>query len=127
MKRPGFTLLEATVSLAIIATVGLGALEAFAADARTAVRARRATPAVAIASEQLARLQLADAHTLQALPDSLRHGRLLSDAIPYEWHATVSAVRDEPQLLALQVDVQWESGSYTLAARVFRPPMSSVR
>lgn len=120
MKRSGIALLEAAVALAIIGVVAIGALEAFAAESRAAWRARRAVPAVAIASEQLARLQLADLRALQTLPDSLRAGRVRDGEVLYAWHAMVEPVRNEPQLYALRVNVQWDAGSYTLAARTFR-------
>ncbi len=127
MRRTGFTLLEATVSLAIVGTVALGALEAFGAEARAALRARQAAPAVAMASEQVARLQLLDAHTLLSLPDSLRHGRAEGDAQPYEWSASVGRVTDELDLYDLRVEVRWPAGVYELTARAYRPAGERAR
>jgi type II secretory pathway pseudopilin PulG len=126
LKRAGFTLLEAAVSLAIIGTVSIGALEAFAAESRAALRARLAAPAVALASERLARLELLDAAALRALPDSLRRGQTGDGARSYEWRAEVQSVPDEPNLYALRVDVAWDAGTYALAARAYRPAAADL-
>ncbi len=127
MRRAGFTLLEAVVSLVIIGIVAVGALEAFAAESRAARQARLATPAVAAAAEQLARLELLDAPLLTALPDSLRAGRLDSGAQRYEWRATVERVPQEPDLYALSVEVRWDAGAYALTTHAYRPMSAGVR
>jgi len=72
--RAGFTLLEATVAMTIVGIVGAGALAAFGADLRAADRARQMLPAVALAQDRMAILDLADAHTLRVLPDSMARG-----------------------------------------------------
>lgn len=121
MNRRGFTLLEATVALAIVGTVSIGALEAFAAESRAARRARDAAPAEAVASERLAQLSLLDARSLQALPDSLSRGATPAGAREYRWTAAARPVVGEPDLFQLQVAVRWDSGEYTLATRAYRP------
>lgn len=121
MRRAGFTLLEAAVSLALIGIVAIGALEAFAAEARVARQSRLATPAVAVATERMARLELLEASTLNALPDSLRAGRLEDGAQSYEWRAAVERVPNEPDLYALNVEVRWDAGSYVLTTHAYRP------
>ena len=121
MTRRGFTLLEATVALAIVGTVSIGALEAFAAESRAARRARDAAPAVAVASERLAQLSLLDATALQRIPDSLSRGSEPAGAREYRWTATAQRVAGEPDLFQLQVAVRWESGEYTLVSRAYRP------
>ncbi|MBM3909114.1 MAG: prepilin-type N-terminal cleavage/methylation domain-containing protein [Gemmatimonadetes bacterium] len=121
MRRAGFTLLEAAVSLAIVGVVAIGALDAYAAEARAALRARQTAPAAALAAERLARLQLLDARQLRALPDSVRSGAMTTGPWRYDWRAAVARVADEPDLYTLEVVVEWEGGSYALASRAYRP------
>ncbi len=122
MRRAGFTLLEAAVSLAIVGTVAVAALDAFAVEARTARRARAAAPAVALAGERLARLQLLDARELRALPDSMREGAFATaDGWSYRWRASVQPVRGDGDLYTVSVTVTWDTGEYPLWARVYRP------
>lgn len=120
MRRTGFTLLEATVALALVGVVAIGALEAFAAESRAAFRSRQLAPAVALASERLARLELLDAARLRALPESLRTGSVRDGVQEYAWRADVAPVPNEPDLYALTVDVRWAAGAYRVGARVFR-------
>lgn len=127
MRRAGFTLLEATVALALVGVVAIGALEAFAAESRAAFRSRQLAPAVALASERLARLELLDASRLLALPESLRTGTDRDGLREYRWLADVVPVRNEPGLYALTVDVRWESGAYHVGSRVFRTAPSEDR
>lgn len=127
MRRAGFTLLEATVALAIVGTVAIGALEAFAAESRAARRARDAVPAVAMASERLAQLALLDGRALQALPDSLSRGAQQAGARAYTWTAGARRVAGEPDLFQLQVSVQWDSGEYSLVSRAYRPAAAESR
>lgn len=127
MRRAGFTLLEAAVSLSIIGVVAIGALEAFAAESRAARQARLATPAVAVAAEQLAQLELLDAPMLAALPDSLRAGRMIDGAQSYEWRASVERIRQEPDLFALTVVVRWNAGTYALTSHAYRPMPAGAR
>jgi type II secretory pathway pseudopilin PulG len=115
------------VSLAIIGIVAVGALEAFAAESRAARHARLVTPAVAIAAEQLARLELLDARMLAALPDSLRAGQMKDGAQSYDWLASVARIPQEPDLLALRVEVRWDGGEYALTTHAFRPMPADAR
>jgi prepilin-type N-terminal cleavage/methylation domain-containing protein len=123
MRRSGFTLLEAVVALAIVGTVAIGALEAYAAEARAATLARGSAPAAALASERMARLELLDVHALRTLPESLSRGRLSAGSIPYEWTAGARAVNGEPDLYELSVDVRWPDGAVALRGRSYRPPL----
>lgn len=127
MKRAGFTLLEAMVSLTIIGLVAIGALEAFAAETLAARQARLTIPAVAVAAEQLARLELLDAPSLFALPDSLESGKITDGGHSYEWRASVARVPQEPDLYALNIEVKWEAGSYSLATQAYRPHAGGAR
>jgi prepilin-type N-terminal cleavage/methylation domain-containing protein len=121
MNRRGFTLLEATVSLALVGVVAIGALETFAVEARTATTARRAAPAAAIAAERMARLSVADAALLRALPDSLARGAAVDGALSYAWTARSAPVPNETGLYTLRVNVAWDGGQTALVQRVYRP------
>lgn len=123
MKRAGFTLLEAVVALTIVGTVAIGALEAYAVEARAAVRARQSAPAAALARERLSRLERLDAHLLRTLPESLSRGLFSAGPTSYEWAAAVRAVAGEPDLYELAVDVRWPDGALALRGRSYRPPL----
>jgi len=127
MRRAGFTLLEAAVSLAIVGVVVIGALDAYAAESRAALRARQSAPAAALAAERMARLQLLESRQLRALPDTERFGTLTAGAWRYAWRASTAPVADEPDLYALDVVVEWNGGSYALASRAYRPMLESPR
>lgn len=120
-NRGGFTLLEATVAVAIIGLVAVGTLAAFAADLRASTKANDTLPAAALAEERLARLELADVRELDMLPDSLAHGRFDEPFADYRWTATATPVHNETALYELTAIVEWGGGSYTLRRRRFRP------
>ena len=119
--RRGFTLLEAAVAMTIVAIIGVAALGAFGADLRAADRARQTLPAAALAREQLAILNLVDAHTLRMLPDSLGQGTFSKPFDNYQWRATAKEVRGEPALVELTVRVEWAEGAYAVTERRYRP------
>lgn len=120
MNRRGFTLLEATVSLALVGVVGIGALETFAVESRTALAARHAAPASALAEERLARLSIVDGAVLQRLPDSLARGGATIAGMTYAWTAAAAPVPREPGLYSVRVHVTWDGGQTALESRVFR-------
>jgi prepilin-type N-terminal cleavage/methylation domain-containing protein len=122
--RAGFTLLEAVVAMTIIGVVSVGALGAFAADLRAAERAQRMLPAAALAQERLTALEeigTGALTALTALPDSAARGRFGPPFDDYSWTATARRVRSIEHLVELRVDVSWETGSFTLAERVYDP------
>jgi len=127
VKRPGFTLLEATVAMVVLGTVAIGALAAFAAEARAAARANALAPAAALARERLSRLELLDAHALRTLPESLSRGSEALGTQSYEWSATAHAVAGESDLYDLAVEVRYEDGRYALRTRSFRPAVTGVQ
>src|SRR5918999_2456349 len=92
--RRGFTLLEAAVAMAIVGVIALAALGAYAAELRAADKARQALPAVSLAEERLAAIDLTGARELRSLPDSLARGRFPAPFEQYEWTATVRRARD---------------------------------
>ena len=123
-KRAGFTLLEATVAVAIIGFVAVGALSAFGADLRAASKANETLPAQALAEERLARLELADVRELNMMPDSLGHGEFDVPFSDYSWKATATPIAGELGLYELSATVTWSGGSYTLRRRRFRPALT---
>ncbi len=121
MNRAGVTLLEATVALVIVGTVSIGALSAFAAESRAAARERSAAPAVALARERVAALELLDQHALHVLPDSMSHGEATDGAARYAWTATTTPSAAEHDLYEIAVDVRWTDGAFALRTRTYRP------
>ncbi len=121
MTRPGFTLLESVVAMAIIGTVAIAALQTFTAESQVARRVRERAPALAVAREHLARLEVAEASMARALPDSLAQGTDSLDARRYEWRVTREPVLGEPDLYTCRVTVRWPDDSLSLATRVYRP------
>jgi prepilin-type N-terminal cleavage/methylation domain-containing protein len=125
--RHGFTLLEATVALAMIGAVSVAALAAFAAEMRTTDMARRALPAVFLARQRLAALELSAVSTAlgsSAIPDTVAHGQFQPPFDAYAWSATIVATHENPSLYDATVDVTWDGGDFTLRTRLFQPPVS---
>jgi type II secretory pathway pseudopilin PulG len=120
-SRPGFTVLEAAVALAIIGIAAIGVLGAFGADLRGATQARDVLTAASLARARLARLEVAGARELSSLPDSLAAGAFAAPLERYSWTAASAAVPREPDLYELRVVVSWAGGSTTLRSRRFRP------
>jgi type II secretion system protein I len=125
--RPGFSLLEAVVALAILGLAAVAALTAVAAELRAAGSARDAMEAVALAGIRLERLRLLPAEDLRPLADSLARGRFDPPFDRYHWSADVRRARDESDLLEVTVLVEWDSGSHGLTTRLFRPRAQGVR
>ena len=132
--RRGFTLLEAAVAMAIVGVIALAALGAYAAELRAAGKARQALPAVSLAEERLAAIDLLPAGELRALPDSLARGRFGPPFERYEWTATVRRAREAGRgmrglrdLYDVRVEVRWPEGLYTLDARRYRPLPAETR
>ena len=120
-RRRGFTVLEATVALAIIGLTAVGVLSAFGADLRGAERARDVLAASSLAQSQLARLELSSARELAALPDSLARGTFVAPLNRYRWTATSAVVLGEPDLYDIGVAVEWADGRMVIRSRRFRP------
>ncbi len=119
--RPGFTLLEAVVALAIVSITALGALAALAAELRTADRVQWMLPAAALAEDRLARITLLHESELRPLADSLKIGRFGPPFGDYAWSAVVRPNRNESSIYDVEVRVEWESGAYELRSRLYRP------
>jgi hypothetical protein len=107
--------------MTIIGLVAIGALGALGADLRTADQARQLLPAAALAQERMAVLELADAHTLRVLPDSLARGVFASPHSAYSWVAHTKEVKGEPSLVDVELHVVWTGGDFVLRQRHYRP------
>ncbi|MEP6622284.1 MAG: type II secretion system protein [bacterium] len=119
--RPGFTLLEAIVALAIIGLVCVGVLGAYATALRADVIAADRLPLSALAVERLAAVDL-DAGTLDRLPDSLSHGAF---EVPYAgatWDVETRRVEQHQGLFDVIVRVRDGSDLFTLRTRRYRTP-----
>lgn len=117
----GFTLLEVVVALTIIGVTSVAALAAIGAELRSAVRGREMLAAAALADERLAVLKLLSVEELRVLPDSLARGAYDAPFDGYEWRASSRLVVGEEDLYELHVLVEWDSGSFGLTGRVYRP------
>lgn len=126
--RPGFTLLEAVVALAIVAVVTVAALAALGAELRTAGRAQAAVPAAALAQDRLAAIALLDVRDLDPLPDSVAEGRFAAPFEAYGWTAETRPVLGEGGLYDVVVRIEWsDDGVYTLRSRLYRPAREVAR
>ncbi len=128
MKRAkGFSLLEAVVALGIVASVSVASLAAFAAQLRTAGRARASLEAAALAEDRLARVRLLPREELAHLPDSVARGRFDPPWDRFEWAASAGELVDRADLFEVHLSVSWPDGNHGLATRLFRPARSSPR
>ena len=120
--RAGLTLLEAVVALAIVGVTAVGALGAVAAEARAADDARTVLEAEALAVQQLALIQTLTGEDLQRLPDSLARGTFDEPFARYRYTATSTPVLGEEGLTRVNVEVEWETGSFPLQTVLYRRP-----
>ncbi len=123
----GFTILEAIVAVTIVGVAAVASLAAFGSQLRAGARAQVALEAEALAEEQLARLRLLPASSLEALPDSLRSGTFAQPFERYQWSSTVQPVAHEADIHEARVTVRWPDGEYSLATRLYRPLRASTR
>lgn len=122
MRRDGFTLLEAMVSLAILSLVGVAALGAAGRDLDVATRARAALQAVALAEDRLEAVRILKWEDLAAPPDSIAQGQFAEPFARYSWRAVVEPVVQGGDLYDVTIEVQGDRASRSLSARIYRPP-----
>ena len=123
----GFTILEAIVAVTIIGLTAVGSLAAFGSQLRAGARAQIALDAEALAEEQLARIRLLPASSLEALPDSLGSGTFAQPFERYQWTSTVEPLPHDADLHEARVVIRWSEGEYVLATRLYRPHRSGAR
>lgn len=125
--RPGITLLEAVVAIAIVGMTSVAALEAAGGEMRTAERARRAIEVEALASSRLEFMDLLTDRELQALPDSVEKGKFAAPLDEYSWTTTSVPVSEQAGVYDVRVNVAWPSGSYALRTYLYRTPRLATR
>lgn len=118
--RPGFSLLEAVVALAIVGVTAVAALASVAADLRAAEDARTTLEAEALAVHRMATLEMLTAEQLQRIPDSLARGMFDPPFERYRWTASSDPVLGEEGLTEVAVRIEWSTGSLGLRTRLFR-------
>lgn len=119
--RPGFTVIEAAIAVAIVGIASVGVLGAFGAELRTADRARRALESRALADYRLTMLELTPTDLLDHLPDSLAAGEFERPFQQYRWKASVAPSREIDFVYDLSVRVAWDAGDFVVQSRVYRP------
>lgn len=127
MARPGISLLEAVVAIAIVGITAVSALEAAGGNMRAAERSRRAIEAEALATSRLDFMDLMNDRELQALPDSVEKGKFDPPLNEYSWKTSSTPVSDQAGVYAIHVTVEWPSGSYTLRSYAYRTPPFATR
>ena len=125
--RPGFSLLEVIVALAIVGVTAVGALASVGAELRAAEDARTALEAEALAVHRMSTLEMLSAEQLQRIPDSLARGQFDPPFERYRWTARSEPVLGEEGLTEVDLEVQWEGGSFPLRTLLFRvSPLASL-
>lgn len=103
--RGGFVLLEAVVSLAIIAMAAVALLATTGTQVRTAAKADELLVAQSLAEDRLAAIRMLDYDELADLPDSLQAGPFPVPFQEFQWTASVAAMEDEYDLFGVEVVV----------------------
>lgn len=122
-NRRGISLLEAIVGLAIVGIVSVAALSAAAAELRAAERSRRAIEAGMLAKEHLKYFDLLRREQLLSLPDSMARGRFSPPLEAYRWTAAVGNRDKEQGVYDVKLQIEWETGVYTVFSALYRPPL----
>jgi type II secretion system protein I len=126
-SRPGFTLLEVVTALAIMALVAVSALAAVGQQLNVAAHARDVARAEGLAAERLTLLRLLTSNEVQSLPDTVASGRFAYPNNAFSWHVASTPVLGETALNDVRIDVNWESGAYTLHTRLYAPPFADPK
>ena len=120
--RPGISLLEAVVAVAIVGMTAISALESVGGGMRTAERSKRAVEAEALASSRLEFMDLMTDRELQSLPDSVESGKFPAPLDEYTWKTTSASVSEQPGVYDVRITVKWSDGSYLLKTYIYRQP-----
>lgn len=118
--REAFTLMEVVVAVIIVGMTAIATLSTFATELRTADRSRSALEAAALAQQRLAFLQVMPPEDLVALADTSKSGVFDPPFESYSWGANVTRVPSEPDLFDATVQINWTTGSYDIATRMYR-------
>jgi len=123
VARPGITLFETVVAMAIVGMTSVAALAAVGTELRAAERAKRTIEAEALATQRVDLLELLPDDDLLVLPDSVEDGRFDAPLDDYRWHTTSAPLDREPGVYDVTVRVSWAGGTYALRTRAFRRPL----
>jgi hypothetical protein len=118
-------MLEAIVSLAIVALVCVGVLGAYGGSLRADVVAADRLPLASLAVERLAAVDL-EPGTLERLPDSTAHGAYTGAYDGVRWDVETRAVGAVPGLVDVTVRVRDANDAYTLRTRRYRTPIADA-
>src|SRR4029079_11352821 len=122
LNRPGVSLMEAVVAIAIVGITSVSALEAVGGDMRTAERARRAIEVEALAESRMEYMDLLTDRELQALPDSVETGKFAPPLDEYSWKASSAALSDQAGVYDVRITIDWPTGSYVIRTYQYRQP-----
>ena len=126
-NRNGITLFETVVALAIVSITAISALEAVAAQLRTAERARRALETEVLANARLDFLNLLTDQELQALPDSVKKGTFDPPLNEYAWETSATAVTGQAGVYDITLTITWPKNRYLVhSAQYRRPPVTTA-
>ena len=125
--RPGITLFETVVALAIVGMTSVAAMAAVGAELRAAERAKRVLEAEALATQRTSLLDLLADDDLLALPDSVEQGRFDAPLDDYRWETTAAPVDSVAGVYDVSVRVSWADGAYELRTRAYRRPLVVTR
>ena len=125
--RPGITLFETVVALAIVGMTSVAAMAAVGAELRAAERAKRVLEAEALATQRTSLLDLLADDDLLALPDSVEQGRFDAPLDDYRWTTTAAPVDSVAGVYDVSVRVSWADGAYELRTRAYRRPLVVTR
>jgi hypothetical protein len=118
-------MLEAIVSLAIVALVSVGVLGAYGGSLRADVVAADRLPLAALAVERLAAVDLVSGD-LGKLPDSTAHGAFTGAYEGVRWDVETRGVDAVPGLTEISVRLHDANDSYTLRTRRYRTPLADA-
>ena len=117
--RAGFTMLEATVALAIVGLVCVGVLGAYGSAIRADVTAADRLPLASLAVERIAAVDVSGG-SLDRLPDSLAHGTFAAPYAAATWDTESHRVNQADGLYDITVRVRDGNDLFTLNTRRYR-------
>lgn len=118
----GFTLLEVVTALAVIALVAISALALVGQQVHVAAHARQLIRAEVLAEQRMDMLRMLRSYEIQTLPDTIANGRYAPPYNDFTWHVMSLPVINDENLNDVQIDVNWDDGTYTLRTRLYKSP-----
>jgi prepilin-type N-terminal cleavage/methylation domain-containing protein len=125
-KHTGFTLIEATIAMAIVGLVAVATLSEFAAELRVSGTSVEVRVRQALVRDRISMMTLVNSDELRRVPDSLATGKFPRPFHDYQWSTRVEPNRHVDGLFEVTVTVRSSNGETSLTTRLFRP-LPSVR